>query len=93
MTCRRQAANRHPAPGEGEKAGPGGAAAAQVLREEEEKPPLFQPESHVKRPDEVLEELTQEAEAPAWKLAEDAPVWQPPGEPKPPTPGPTPGGH
>ncbi|MBS5250447.1 MAG: DNA translocase FtsK [Firmicutes bacterium] len=56
-----------------------------MLREEEEKPPLFQPESHVKRPDEVLEELTQEAEAPAWKLAEDAPVWQPPGEPKPPT--------
>ncbi|RFT07562.1 DNA translocase FtsK [Evtepia gabavorous] len=32
-----------------------------------------------------MEELTQEAEAPAWKLAEDAPVWQPPGEPKPPT--------
>ena len=56
-----------------------------MLREEEVKPPLFQPESHVKRPDEVLEELTQEAEAPAWKLAEDAPVWQPPGEPKPPT--------
>ncbi len=32
-----------------------------------------------------MEELTQEAEAPVWKLAEDAPVWQPPGEPKPPT--------
>ena len=69
----------------GKKPAPAAPAAAQVLREEEEKPPLFQPESHVKRPDEVLEELTQEAEAPAWKLAEDAPVWQPPGEPKPPT--------
>ena len=32
-----------------------------------------------------MEELPPEAEAPAGKLAEDAPVWQPPGEPKPPT--------
>lgn len=81
-----------PAPEKGKKPAPAAPAAAQVLREEEEKPPLFQPESHVKRTDEVLEELTQEAEAAGGSWRRTRRYGTPRGAKAPDT-GPTPGGH